>query len=88
MGWNEVSLVDKAQPHPVLGHLLQGDEFYFVHSYYPRPDNPDHVFATCDYGGNFPVAIGTDNLFAVQFHTEKSGPVGLKVLQNFENWNV
>lgn len=83
MGWNAVT-VTKA--HPVLQHLKPGDEFYFVHSYYPLPRDPSNIFATSDYGGNFPVAIGSQNLFAVQFHTEKSGPVGLKVLENFANW--
>jgi glutamine amidotransferase len=85
MGWNAVSVT---QPHPILGHLRAGDEFYFVHSYYPLPDNPAHIYATCDYGGSFPVALGVDNLFAVQFHAEKSGPLGLKVLENFAKWQV
>jgi glutamine amidotransferase len=84
MGWNAVSVLS---PHPVLAHLRPGDEFYFVHSYYPQPTNPAHIFATSDYGGTFPVAIGVDNLFAVQFHTEKSGVLGLKVLENFAKWN-
>ena len=83
MGWNAVSVI---QPHPILAHLRPGDEFYFVHSYYPKPDDPRHIHATCDYGGDFPVAIGFDNLFAVQFHAEKSGPLGLKMLENFSNW--
>jgi glutamine amidotransferase len=85
MGWNAVNVT---RPHPILAHLCPGDEFYFVHSYYPQPDDPQHIYATCDYGGSFPVAIGQDNLFAVQFHTEKSGPVGLKVLENFANWKI
>jgi imidazole glycerol-phosphate synthase subunit HisH len=83
MGWNEVTVT---QPHPVLSHLNPGDEFYFVHSYYPQPDDTSRVFATCEYGETFPVAIGVDNLFAVQFHTEKSGPVGLQLLKNFSEW--
>jgi glutamine amidotransferase len=83
MGWNAVKMT---RPHPVLSHLRPEDEFYFVHSYYPLPDDPGHVYASSDHGGSFPVAIGLKNLFAVQFHTEKSGPVGLKVLQNFANW--
>lgn len=85
MGWNIVSVT---QPHPILAHIRPGDEFYFVHSYYPQPQNPAHIYATSDYGGSFPVAIGKDNLFAVQFHTEKSGPPGLKLLENFANWNI
>jgi glutamine amidotransferase len=83
MGWNAVSV---GQAHPVLDHLRPGDEFYFVHSYFPAPENPANIYASSEHGGNFPAAIGLDNLFAVQFHTEKSGPVGLKILQNFANW--
>jgi glutamine amidotransferase len=83
MGWNAVSVV---RPHPVLSHLRPGDEFYFVHSYFPQPSNPAQVYATCEYGGDFPTAIGMDNLFAVQFHAEKSGPLGLKLLENFAKW--
>lgn len=82
MGWNEVTVT---QPHPLLAHLRPGDAFYFVHSYYPRPADPSQVYAVSDYGGAFPAAIGRDNLFAVQFHTEKSGPLGLRVLENFSN---
>jgi glutamine amidotransferase len=83
MGWNAVSV---GQAHPVLDHLRPGDEFYFVHSYFPAPENPANIYASSEHGGSFPAAIGLDNLFAVQFHTEKSGPVGLKILQNFANW--
>lgn len=85
MGWNEVTVT---QPHPVLRHIRPGDEFYFVHSFYPRPIDPASVYATSTYGTSFPVAIGKGNLFAVQFHAEKSGPIGLKLLENFANWNV
>ena len=83
MGWNAV---DVTQPHPILSHLKTGDEFYFVHSFYPQPEKNTNVFATADYGGTFPVAIGSDNLFAVQFHAEKSGPLGLQLLKNFSEW--
>jgi len=83
MGWNEVKVI---RPHPILAHLRPGDEFYFVHSYYPQPESDENVFATSEYGFEFPVAVGVDNLFAVQFHTEKSGPVGLQTLVNFANW--
>jgi imidazole glycerol-phosphate synthase subunit HisH len=83
MGWNAVSVV---KPHPLLAHLHPGDEFYFVHSFYPQPADASQVYAVSDYSGEFPVAIGRDNLFAVQFHTEKSGMVGLKVLENFSKW--
>jgi glutamine amidotransferase len=83
MGWNAVTVT---RPHPLLAHLRPGDEFYFVHSYYPQPADEQDVFATCDYGITFPAAIGRDNLFTVQFHAEKSGPVGLQVLKNFAEW--
>lgn len=83
MGWNAITVT---RPHPVLSHLKPGDEFYFVHSYYPQPEAPSQVLATCEYGITFPVVIGTDNLFAVQFHAEKSGPLGLHLLKNFSGW--
>ncbi len=85
MGWNEVTVI---QPHPLLAHLRPGDEFYFVHSFYPQPADQTQIYATSNYGGEFPAAIGQDNLFAVQFHTEKSGPVGLKLLENFAKWQM
>ena len=83
MGWNAVTVT---RPHPVLAHLSPGDEFYFVHSYYPQPADAENIFATCEYGATFPAAIGNDNLFAVQFHAEKSGWVGLQLLKNFAEW--
>jgi imidazole glycerol-phosphate synthase subunit HisH len=85
MGWNAVTVT---RPHVLLKHLRPGDEFYFVHSYYPQPAEPGNVFATCEYGITFPAAIGRDNLFAVQFHAEKSGPLGLQLLKNFSEWKV
>lgn len=84
IGWNEVKL---ARPHPLLNYLQAGDEFYFVHSYYPDPSEQQHVFATCDYGSPFCCALGRDNLFAAQFHPEKSGPLGLKLLERFSEWD-
>jgi len=85
MGWNEVAVT---QPHPILRHIQPGDEFYFVHSFYPEPNDPAAIYATSEYEKTFPVAIGTGNLFAVQFHAEKSGPIGLELLDNFAHWNV
>lgn len=85
MGWNAIHI---ARPHPLLSHLQPGDEFYFVHSYYPQPTDPSQIYAVCDYGGNFPAAIGKDNLFATQFHAEKSGEIGLTILKNFSNWKI
>jgi glutamine amidotransferase len=83
MGWNTVTVV---QSHAVLAHLKPGDAFYFVHSYYPQPDNVANIYATSEYEITFPVAIGLDNLFAVQFHAEKSGRLGLNLLKNFSKW--
>jgi imidazole glycerol-phosphate synthase subunit HisH len=85
MGWNMVTVT---QAHPILAHLRTGDEFYFVHSYYPKPTSRKAIHAICEYGGMFPVAIGMGSLFAVQFHAEKSGPAGLRLLQNFSRWNI
>jgi len=83
MGWNEVRVV---QPHPLLEGLEPGDELYFVHSYYLDPTNPEHVYATTDHGGEFCCALGRDNLFATQFHPEKSGRLGLALLDRFARW--
>jgi glutamine amidotransferase len=84
MGWNEVVVT---QPHYVLKDVEKGDEFYFVHSYYPRPSDTSHVFAACEYEVTFPAAIGHKNLFATQFHPEKSGRIGLTLLRNFSRWD-
>jgi glutamine amidotransferase len=84
MGWNEITVT---QPHPILRDVQPGDEFYFVHSYYPHPHSDEHVFAVCEYGVVFPVAIGHKNLFATQFHLEKSGQIGLAMLRHFAEWN-
>jgi len=84
MGWNEVRPV---QAHPVLGGIEPGDEFYFVHGYYPQPAHTEHIYAVTDYELEFASAIGKDNYFATQFHPEKSGRVGLRLLKNFAEWN-
>lgn len=84
MGWNAVTVT---QPHPILKDLKPGDEFYFVHSYYPQPSDESNVYATCEYEITFPAAIGYKNLFAAQFHPEKSGRIGLNMLKNFAQWN-
>jgi glutamine amidotransferase len=84
MGWNEVQI---AQPHDVLSGIEEGDAFYFVHAYYPLPDQASHVLATCEYGITFPAIIGWRNLLATQFHPEKSGRVGLTLLRNFSAWS-
>lgn len=84
MGWNGVRIRKK---HPVLEGISSGDEFYFVHAYYPRPASDDYVVGTTGYGIEFPSVIGYKNLIAVQFHLEKSGRAGLRVLNNFCTWN-
>jgi glutamine amidotransferase len=84
IGWNEVTV---EKPHPLLAGLAPGDELYFVHSYYPSPEEGDRVYATADYGGRFCCALGRDNLFATQFHPEKSGPIGLNLLARFAKWD-
>lgn len=84
MGWNQVNVL---QPHPLLSGIDAGDEFYFVHSYFPAPASATHVYATADYGGAFPCALGRENLFATQFHPEKSGRFGLALLARFAKWD-
>jgi glutamine amidotransferase len=84
MGWNELVVT---QSHYILKDVKKGDEFYFVHSYYPRPSDASHVFAVCEYEATFPAVIGHENLFATQFHPEKSGRAGLTLLRNFSRWN-
>jgi imidazole glycerol-phosphate synthase subunit HisH len=83
IGWNEVR---PTQPHFLLQGVEPGDEFYFVHSYYPDPAQKADVYAVTDYGGDFCCALGRDNLFAMQFHPEKSGRLGLALLERFQRW--
>ena len=83
MGWNEVKV---EQPHFILKDVKEGDEFYFVHSYYPQPADKANVYATCEYEKVFAAALGCENLFATQFHPEKSGKIGLQMLKNFSEW--
>ncbi len=83
MGWNGITIT---RNHPLLAGLETGDELYFVHSYYPQPEEASSVYATTEYGINFPCAIGKNNLFATQFHPEKSGRLGLRILTNFASW--
>ncbi len=84
MGWNEVKVV---KTHPLLDGIKPGDEFYFVHSYYPQPADGKNVYAVADYGGDFCCALGYKNLFATQFHPEKSGRLGLEMLARFARWD-
>jgi glutamine amidotransferase len=84
MGWNCVQINAK---HPVLDGIKSSDEFYFVHSYYPVPFSDQFVIGTTDYGLEFSSVIGHKNLIAMQFHPEKSGVPGLRILRNFCNWD-
>lgn len=84
IGWNEVRAT---RSHPLLASLQPGDEFYFVHSFFPLPANESDVYAVADYGGEFCCALGRDNLFATQFHPEKSGRLGLALLERFSRWD-
>jgi glutamine amidotransferase len=82
MGWNELSLV---RGHPVLDGL-DGEAFYFVHSYYPEPEEPADLIGETEYGIRFCSAAGRENLVAVQFHPEKSSTSGLRLYENFLSW--
>jgi len=84
MGWNRVRFL---KPHPVFKDLPVAAEYYFVHSYYPAPDRTAMVLGVTDYGIDFPSAIGWRNVVATQFHPEKSGRFGLKILENFLAWD-
>ena len=84
MGWNEVRVV---RGHPLLDGIEPGDEFYFVHAYYPVPTDSHMVCAVADYEGDFCCALGAGNYFATQFHPEKSGRVGLRLLERFARWD-
>ncbi len=82
MGWNQVHHGD----HVLWEGIAQDARFYFVHSYYVQPRDTAIAQATTDYPQPFVCAVARDNLFAVQFHPEKSAAAGLKLLQNFINW--
>ncbi|MEX2353424.1 MAG: imidazole glycerol phosphate synthase subunit HisH [Gammaproteobacteria bacterium] len=83
MGWNNV---EQGQAHPLWKGINTGERFYFVHSYYVCPEQEADISGTTNYIKNFTSAIARDNLFAVQFHPEKSQKAGLKLLSNFLDW--
>jgi glutamine amidotransferase len=83
MGWNQVW---QMRPHAVWGDVPDGAYFYFVHSFHARLKLAEHVAAETDYGGRFACAIARDNIFATQFHPEKSAEHGLALYRNFLNW--
>ena len=84
MGWNQVM---PTQPHPLWEGVPSNSYFYFVHSFYAKPQNAAHVAAETDYGGLFACAIASANIFATQFHPEKSAAHGLALYRNFIHWN-
>lgn len=84
MGWNTLTLTEAGRAHPLFAGWRRGDHVYFVHSYAPAA--PDHLLATADHGGPFPAVVGRDNIFATQFHPEKSQRVGLGLFRRFLEW--
>ena len=86
MGWNTISGMDTA--HPLWQGVDEHTHFYFVHSYYCQPEDNRIVSARCDYGVEFCASVIKDNLFATQFHPEKSHKAGLQLLKNFVEWDI
>jgi glutamine amidotransferase len=80
MGWNTINF---AKSHPLLEGVKDYSYVYFVHSYYPQPSDPKVIVATTEYGVRFPSMVAKNNLFATQFHPEKSSKTGLTILKNF-----
>ena len=88
MGWNQVRQVPHGGAvHPVWAGIPDNSYFYFVHSFYARPQSAAHCAGEADYGGVFAAAIARDNIFAAQFHPEKSAEHGLALYRNFLHWN-
>jgi glutamine amidotransferase len=87
MGWNRVrQVVHGSAVHPVWAGVPDDSYFYFVHSYYTTPSDPRHSAGTTDYGDSFTCAVARDNIFATQFHPEKSADQGLALYRNFLGW--
>ena len=83
MGWNEVH---QTMDHPLWHDIPDGDRFYFVHSYYAEAEGNPDIAGRTRYGVDLAAAVARDNIFAVQFHPEKSAQAGLQLLKNFTNW--
>ncbi len=83
MGWNRVK---QTVSHPLWSGIADNSYFYFVHSYYAEPENPAHTTGETLYGAAFACAVGRDNIFATQFHPEKSASAGLQLYKNFVHW--
>ena len=84
IGWNQVR---QTGAHPVWAGVADDSWFYFVHSFYARPSDARHSVGEADYGGAFTAAVARDNIFATQFHPEKSAQAGLALYRNFLQWN-
>lgn len=85
MGWNDIEF---SSEHPILTGIPKNSFFYFVHSYYAIPNDPQAIAGTTNYGLPFCSIYAKDNLVATQFHPEKSGPIGLKIYENFKDMTV
>lgn len=85
VGWNSLIFT---QEHPLLNKYRSGVDLYFVHSYQVLPKSTDHIIAKTDFGGEFVSAVAKDNVVGMQFHPEKSQPYGLKILENFVDWEI
>jgi glutamine amidotransferase len=84
MGWNRVH---QTRPHPVWAGVPDNSYFYFVHSFYAKPLDVRHTAGVSDYGQGFTSAVSRDNIFATQFHPEKSADMGLMLYRNFLSWS-
>jgi glutamine amidotransferase len=84
MGWNRVG---QTVSHPLWQGVADNSYFYFVHSYYAVPDDAKLTLGQTDYGAPFASVVGRDNIFATQFHPEKSAAAGLQLYKNFVHWN-
>ena len=84
MGWNRVR---QTRQHPLWDGVADGSYFYFVHSYYVEPARTELTAGTADYGSAFTCVVAADNIFATQFHPEKSAAAGLRIYENFTRWN-
>jgi imidazole glycerol-phosphate synthase subunit HisH len=88
MGWNQVFHdLGRGPAHPLWAGIPDGSHFYFVHSFFARPQQAVHSVGEADYGDRFTCAVARDNLFATQFHPEKSADQGLALYRNFLHWN-
>ena len=84
MGWNQVR---QNASHPMWSEIADNSYFYFVHSYFAQPGHSAHTVGTTVYGAPFSCAVARDNIFATQFHPEKSAATGLQLYKNFVHWN-